>query len=227
MSESTPAPSVSIGKLILIPSLITLGVTILRLVGELQHWTPILFNRSAGGGGAAVGISWLPLIFGPYFAVKLVRAGQAPASAGRSIGFPIAGLAIMILGGFVGFSPPITYGKMTAGYALMAVAGVIAAIGWSALGKTLVAYAYAARIPVAVIMYFAISGNWGTHYDVLPPEYTGPTDLVGKYIMIGLLPQLIIWIVFTVIVGSLLGSIAAMVARRRPAPVSASGMPPA
>jgi len=69
MSESTPAPSVSIGKLILIPSLITLGVTILRLVGELQHWTPILFNRSAGGGGAAVGISWLPLIFGPYFAV--------------------------------------------------------------------------------------------------------------------------------------------------------------
>ena len=34
-----------IGKLILVPAVITLAVTFLRLVGELQGWSPILFNR--------------------------------------------------------------------------------------------------------------------------------------------------------------------------------------
>jgi hypothetical protein len=34
-----------IGKLILVPSVITLAVTLLRLVGELQGWSPTLFNR--------------------------------------------------------------------------------------------------------------------------------------------------------------------------------------
>ena len=34
-----------IGKLILVPAVITLAVTLLRLVGELQGWSPILFNR--------------------------------------------------------------------------------------------------------------------------------------------------------------------------------------
>jgi len=34
-----------IGKLILVPAVITLAVTLLRLVGGLQGWSPILFNR--------------------------------------------------------------------------------------------------------------------------------------------------------------------------------------
>src|SRR3990172_9861836 len=40
-------------KLILVPAVITLAVTLLRLVGELQGWSEGLFNRSAGGGGRA------------------------------------------------------------------------------------------------------------------------------------------------------------------------------
>ena len=48
----------------------------LRLVGELQHWSSTLFNRAGGGGGAIVGISWLPLLFGIYFALRLVKAGE-------------------------------------------------------------------------------------------------------------------------------------------------------
>ena len=35
--------SISITSLITIPALITLGITILRLVGELEHW-PKLFR---------------------------------------------------------------------------------------------------------------------------------------------------------------------------------------
>jgi hypothetical protein len=40
MSQET-----SPGKLILVPAVITFGVTLLRLVGELQGWSPALFNR--------------------------------------------------------------------------------------------------------------------------------------------------------------------------------------
>jgi hypothetical protein len=37
-------------QLILVPSIITLAITILRLVGELQHWPAPWFSTTAGGG---------------------------------------------------------------------------------------------------------------------------------------------------------------------------------
>ena len=51
MEERKP---ISITSLITIPALITLGVTILRLVGELEHWPKPWFSAAAGGGGARV-----------------------------------------------------------------------------------------------------------------------------------------------------------------------------
>src|SRR5574337_2123095 len=71
MAEPASGSNLGVTRLILVPSLITLAVTIVRLVGELQHWSPPFFNASAGGGAAVVGIVWLPIIFGPYFALKL------------------------------------------------------------------------------------------------------------------------------------------------------------
>ena len=68
MTESRAGPH---GRLILVPAGITLAVTLLRLIGELQEWSSALFNRSAGGGGAIVGIVWLVPVFGIYFALKL------------------------------------------------------------------------------------------------------------------------------------------------------------
>jgi hypothetical protein len=75
MAETTSGSHLSTTRLILVPALITLAVTGLRVIGELQHWSPRLFNPSAGGGGALVGIVWLPIIFGPYFALKLSGTG--------------------------------------------------------------------------------------------------------------------------------------------------------
>ena len=62
--------------LVLVPAIVTLAVTVLRLVGELQQWSPRLFSRAGGGGAALVGISWLPLIFGVYFAARPKRFGR-------------------------------------------------------------------------------------------------------------------------------------------------------
>ncbi len=225
MAETPSGARPSVIQLILVPALLTLAVTILRLVGELQHWSPPFFNSSPGGGGALVGISWLPIIFGPYFALKLAGAGDPPASTGKSIAFPVLGLAVMILGGFVsvkGAQAQIP-SRVILGFAIMAVGAALCFPGWNALAKTLLAYGLAARIPVAIVMIFALRGNWGTHYDGLPPGYNGPTDLLPKWVMIGLIPQMLLWVSFTIVVGSLFGAIVSAIARRgKPAVQTAS-----
>ena len=206
---------VSIPQLIFIPSVITLAITILRLVGELQHWPTSLFSREAGGGGSIIGITWLVPIFGIYFAIKLSGAGQGPASAGKAIGYPLLAFAVTFAGGFIGFGMEAEFpGKPVIGTLLVVAGGVIPFFAWPALCKVLTAYGYSARIPVAILMYFAIRGQWGTHYDVLPPKFPAETGFWSTYFQIGFLPQMVFWIVFTIIVGALFGGIAAAVARR-------------
>ena len=67
--------AVPVRRLIFWPSVVTLAVTLLRLTGELLHWSPALFSPAPGGGGSPIGISWLPPVFGVLFAIQLVRAG--------------------------------------------------------------------------------------------------------------------------------------------------------
>src|SRR2546422_8960755 len=161
MMETTSGNRVEIAKLILVPSLITLGVTILRVVGELQNWSPVLFGKAAGGGGAVVGIAWLPIFFGIYFALKLSGAGAGPASLGRTFVFWGLGLFQLVAGGYLGFSAFHSNSPVAgfAALALMAGAVVVQFWGWPSLAKALGAYPYAARIPVLVVMFFAFRGR--------------------------------------------------------------------
>jgi hypothetical protein len=213
----TDAASVRVGRLILWPAVVTLAVTLLRIVGELQGWSPRLFSREAGGGGALVGIAWLVPVFGAWFGWKLARAGERVASVGRALGTVILAFAAMPVAGFVlsklGVSPfsPATL----VGYAVVSVLALLAALrAWPALGRTLLAYALAARIPVALVMLVAILANWGTHYDVMPPNVPEMTPALYKWFMIGLLPQMTIWLWFTVVVGGLFGIAAGAIASR-------------
>ena len=151
MPETSSSPRPSTTQLILVPSIITLALTILRLVGELQHWPGPWFSTTAGGGLAIIGISWLPLIFGPYFAFKLAGKGEGPASSGKSIAFPVLGLVILIAGGYVSFSGARAQSPSTVilGFVIVTAAGALCFPGWGALSKALLAYGLAARIPVA------------------------------------------------------------------------------
>jgi hypothetical protein len=215
MSDTT---SGRIGRLILVPAVITLAITLLRLVGELQGWSPRLFSREAGGGGALVGIAWLVPVFGAWFGWKLARAGERAASVGRALGIVILALAAVPAAGLalskLGVSPFSTVTLV--GYAVVSVLALLAALrAWPALGRTLLAYALAARVPVVLVMLVAILANWGTHYDVMPPNVPEMTPALYKWFMIGLLPQMTIWIWFTVVVGGLFGIVAGAIAGRR------------
>src|SRR5256885_2552385 len=104
MTGTDSGNRVSVGRLILVPALITLVVTLLRLVGELQNWPKPWVSTAAGGGGAVLGISWLPVIFGPYFALKLAGASDRPAGVGKALGLSLARLGGMGLGALTAFT---------------------------------------------------------------------------------------------------------------------------
>jgi hypothetical protein len=205
------ANDVSIKKLILVPAVITLAITLLRLLGELMHWSPALFSRAAGGGGAIVGIAWLVPFFGAYFGWKLGRAGEGPGAVGPALGWPLLGFALLPAVGFAaikfgGLSPqgPGAFGIFIV---LSMIGAVVAFRGWPALGRVLLAYGLAARVPVILVMLVAILGNWGTHYDVAPPNFPDRSPIV-KWLEIGVLPQLTIWMWFTIAVGAFFGGVA-------------------
>ncbi len=203
------------GNLILVPALITLAVTLLRLVGELQNWSPRFFSRAAGGGFALVGISWLVPIFGIYFGIKLARAGGGPARAGVGIALMVLAIALVPLTGVVANLAGMPMQGRRVGLlfdAASLVGAVIAWRGWPRLGRTLLAYALAARIPVAIVMLIAVYANWGTHYDVAPGLPAMSPFL--KWVWIGLLPQMTIWIWFTLAIGGLFGLVAGAIAAR-------------
>src|SRR5262249_54704942 len=88
-------------QMIVVPALISLAITLLRLVGELQHWSPALFSAQPGGGGALVGISWLIPVFGIYFALKLAARGEGPASIGKALGLALGAVAALAAVGFL------------------------------------------------------------------------------------------------------------------------------
>jgi hypothetical protein len=207
--------AVPLRQLILVPSVITLAVTLLRLVGELQNWSPRLFNKEPGGGGALVGIAWLVFIFGAWFAWKLIDMGHAPESAFRPLGYGLGVLlvfiALVFAIGRTGLPPLAQLGV----FSVIALVGLFVAMkGWPALGRVLVGYGLAARIPVIVVMLLAILGNWGTHYDVVPPDFPAMGAL-PKWFLIGVVPQLTGWMAFTVVVGMICGGVVAAIRARR------------
>ena len=110
MNDAASRPSLSIGKLIVVPAVITLAVTILRLVGELENWAPLFFNKHPGGGGALIGISWLPILFGPYFAWKLATVGEGPASTGKALSAIFAGVVAFVAWRFLFLRLPVQAG---------------------------------------------------------------------------------------------------------------------
>jgi hypothetical protein len=194
-------------RLAWVPALITLAVTSLRLTGELLHWSPSLFNRDPGGGGALVGIVWLIFLFGIFFALRVAASGEQPAALGPAFGWPALGFAINTAVFVAALSllptnPVAQLGLFSVG---SWVAIWVARRGWPGLWRVLLVYGVLARIPVVVVMFLSIFGGWDTHYAKPRPDFPamGPS---GLFFWTALLPQLGIWIYLTVVFGMLMGA---------------------
>ena len=218
---SAASNDIPYSRFILWPGVVTLAVTLARLVGELLGGPTWLFNPKAGGGFALVGIVWLAPVFGIYFARKLAAQGHGPKSKPLALQSAVLGFIFVIVVVLGAARVPISNPYLKAAlllWAPVAVAAVFQIFAWPALAKTLFAYAFAARAPVAIVMLFAMLGNWGTHYDAVPEGFPA-SGLALKYVWLGLLPQLVFWVGFTVLIGALFGS--AAVALQKPKPSSA------
>jgi len=223
MGNDAASTKSTITKLIMYPAIITLAITLLRLFGELLHGPAVLFSRAEGGGGAIVGITWLPFIFGPYFAVKLIDRNLRPSSLGKTIGFALLGFLILLSGSYIAFTPAVSFtGHLAVGLLLMVIAAGLQYIPWREFAQTLIAYAYLARIPVAIVMFFAMLGHWGTHYDAVLAPYD-QLPFLTKYLYMAIAPQLVMWIAFTMTVGALFGGIYAAIFRRKKSVATAAG----
>ena len=222
MEDTDSAARQSLGQLILAPALISLAVTIFRLAGELAHWSQKYFNTAVGGGGSIVGITWLAPIFGAFFAARLVRAGVGPRSAWRAMVFAALGAAVLVGGSSLGGALPFVsgfYARLLYIWIVFALAGVVIFPGWPALFKLQLAYAYAARIPVVLVMFLAFQQGWVTHYSAAPRDTPPGIALWPKFLWLGFFPQLTFWVGFTLVSGMLSGGIVAVMARlfKRPA----------
>jgi hypothetical protein len=114
--------------------------------------------------------------------------------------------------------PPILVLVWTA----MALGAVVAARAWPSLARVLLVYGLLARIPVVVVMFLAMAGDWGTHYDYvgMPPPFQMP--FWPRFLWLALFPQLVFWVGFTIVLGTLAGTLAlALVGRRRDQPAPA------
>ena len=210
-------PGVPVLPLLLWPTLLTLAVTLLRFAGELRGWSPEYFSRLPGGGLSPLGISWLAPLVGFYFGWRLERAGVRSPSPAVAFGLPAAAILVGPLVAALGGRLLKT--SWTSNFALWAIVsvGVAAAAfsAWPALGRVLLAYAYAARIPVVLVMAVAIWKGGGTHYDLPPPGFPALPPL-RRWLWIAVLPQTTIWVAWTMATGAIGGALGWLAASRRP-----------
>jgi hypothetical protein len=215
-------------SLALIPAVLTLGVSILRLVGELQGWDPLWFDNHAPQHEdqqlGLVGISWLVPIFGLYFGVRLRRLHGQPARPGKAALLLLIG-GVVMAGGFFALiqaglisMPDADNPQPPSGLPyILGVTGVsllIMLIGAGRLAMLLLVYGLLARLPVVAITWFAVQNpDWDVHHSKLPvgvvlPEGASPLPFL-------ITPQLTVWIAFTMMVGGLFGCLGATMTKSK------------
>lgn len=205
-------------RLVVVPALITLAVTVVRLCGELAGGPARWFSTASGGGSAWLGITWLVPVFGIWFGHRLARAGEVLPR--RALG--VHALAVMVyIGGFqfviraLPFDTSTRDGMVSQLLAMGAVsvlAAALAAWAWPALFMIGLRYALLARLPIVVITAIAAFAGWDVHHVKLgPKDYAGFSPFALSA-WLGYV-QLVFWTAFTVAIGGLFGAVAARATR--------------
>lgn len=222
MQSSRPG----VWSLVAVAAVLTLLVTVTRLVGEMQGWNPALFGTAAGGAGTLVGISWLVPLFGLWFGWRLRRTG-ADVRWGRAAVLYLLGVGVFAGGvfgsvqlGWLKF-PTVEHPGEAEGmrYFLgtMLVAALVGLVAWPRLSIVLLVYGLLARIPVVAVTWLAVHNKWDTHYAKLGPGLTA-SSLDDAFYKLSL-AQVTFWIfTFTLLVGGVFGCLGAALAGKGKGP---------
>jgi hypothetical protein len=221
-----PPPSRSVWSLVLLPAILSLLVTIVRLVGELQQWGGTLFSAAGPDPKqqqGLFGISLLIPVFGFVFGFRLRRATGGPPHLGKATLLYLLGAGVLV-GGFLlaqslelirlptEAAPGMPQG-MPVVLGLLGATTLVLLWAWPRLSATLLLYGLLARLPVVAITFLAVHNGWDTHYDKLPPNMVLPAD-TDKAMFLSL-PQLTFWLVATMLGGGLFGCLGAAITSRK------------
>jgi hypothetical protein len=212
-TNRVPVP-VPLHKLVLVPALITLAFSLLRLIGEMRGWSSTLFSTDPGGPGSVIGIVWLVPIFGFWFGWRLAAAGHAPKRPGLAEMWHLLGIALIVA---VGVCLTLLELKLPRSLVPAAIANVIILVlplrAWPSLFQVNLLYGLLARLPVIVITFFAVPRKLGTHYEKLGDQNL-QMDPLPKALWLSL-AQIGFWVPFTILFGGLFGCVAARWVRGR------------
>lgn len=195
-------------RLILWPSVITLLVSVARFFAETNE----LVNRQSGGDLTPLGITWMPFVFGAWFAMSLGRKGLGPK---RSPALPLVTLLVIVGGGVWQFAPlrnadtsDATFEQLRhAVIVLVAIAcsmATVCAIVWPRLAWTMLCYAIPARVTVVGLTWLAKVYECDTHYTKFGPmgiERDLPTTMTSAS-----LAQFGFWVPFSIVAGVATGA---------------------
>ena len=207
MSEASQSP---VARAVWTAAAVSLLVTLVRLLGELQHWHPAVFGTGAGGDNSPLGITWLVLPFGFWFGRALAKNGSRPASLGKTALFCLLGIGLTV-GVFALAVTQIADWqlRMLVLGGGTAACGLIALIAWPRRWMTLVAYGFLARLPGVVVQYLSIENGWDVHFAKGPPD--APPEMALELLTAA---QVSVWpLAFTPLVGGLFAALGAKTVR--------------
>ncbi len=200
---------------LLFAAVVTLLVTVLRVIGESQGWDSAWFNPEAGSAFNPFGIVWLVPLFGFIFGRRLAQAGTGPAFiTGFFVPmfgfFSIVGMAMFLGSSFEGEEMRDATIYLFGAASLLSL---LALFAWPRAFFTMLFYSISARLPVMLVQYLDIQNGWQTHYGRTAPQmgHMGPDERIWMLTQW----QAGFWIPFTVTLGCGFAAIGAAVGRRK------------
>jgi hypothetical protein len=209
MPDAASPPSVT--RAVLLAAIVSLLVTALRLYGEQQNWAPTVFAKEPGG-SSWFGITLLVLPFGFWFGRRLAHNGHRPASTGKALLLPVAGIAAIGGLGYLLMQTTESWTVRAYGFNTLAVlAGLATFVAWRRAWFVLAFYGVLARLPVVLVQYESIQRGWDNHFAKGPPG-SDPNDAL----FLLTLAQCAMWpFGWTVLVGGFCAAIGAATVRKR------------
>lgn len=211
MSEHQPR----IAPLLFVAAALTLVVTVVRVIGERNHWDAAWFSPEPGSLFNPFGIVWLVPVFGFLFGRRLSQSGGAPRFV---TGFfvPMFGFFAMVGAVFVvwkQFEGQEMRVALTYLFYGAPALSLLALFAWPRAFVALLAYGIVARMPVMLVQYLDVQGGWQTHYGRTHPGL----GVLGAEARVWLLTlaQAGFWIPFTVTLGCAFAAVGAATVRKR------------
>lgn len=214
MAAMSDRPSPRLLPLVLIAAIVTLVLTVVRLLGERNQWDLRWFGNEAGGGFSPFGIVWLVPVFGFLFGRRLAAAGNRPPFV-SSFFVPMFGLSVMV--GALAYANGSMSGQALRDAMQYAVYGgpvvaVLALFAWPRAFFANLGYGLLARIPVVVVTWLDVTNSWDTHYGKVHASL--PPMVADDRLQLLVMFQAGLWLPFTVLAGGAAAALGAATVRR-------------